>query len=112
MINYKFGEIVLVDFPLSGTNQRKRRPALVILDIGDRDIVLAPITTKERSGPGDYKVKDWTANGLLQASWVRLAKVACLNKEGMTRRLGDLTDYDKQKIATLWKKVYSFPGRT
>lgn len=112
MINYEFGEIVLVDFPLSGTSQRKKRPALVILDIRDRDIVLAPITTKERSGTGDYTLKDWSTNGLLQASWVRLAKIACLNKEGITRRLGHCTEDDKQRIETLWKKVYVFPGKT
>ncbi|MGQ9630451.1 MAG: type II toxin-antitoxin system PemK/MazF family toxin [bacterium] len=35
MTNYEFGEIVLVDFPRSGSVRGKRRPALVILDIGD-----------------------------------------------------------------------------
>lgn len=78
MINYKFGEIVLVDFPESGAIHRKRRPALVILDIGDVDIVLSPITTKERSGRGDYKLRDWSSSGLLRDSWVRLAKIAWL----------------------------------
>ena len=37
MTKYNFGEIVIIDFPLSGLIQRKRRPALIILDIGDRD---------------------------------------------------------------------------
>lgn len=50
MTNYEFGGVVLVDFPQSGTNRRKRRPALVVLDIGDADVVLAPITTAQKTG--------------------------------------------------------------
>lgn len=107
MINYEFGDIVLVDFPFSGTRQRKRRPALVILDVGDSDVVLAPITTKERLGEGDYKLKNWSTNGLLQASWVRLTKVSCLEKDAITRRLAHCSDYDQQRVTTLWQKVYS-----
>ena len=61
MTDYDFGEIVLVDFPQVGAAERKRRPALVILDIGDDDIVLAPVTSRERSGPGDQRVGDWSA---------------------------------------------------
>jgi mRNA interferase MazF len=106
MINYDFGDIVLVDFPFSGTRQRKKRPALVILDVKDRDVVLAPITSAKRSGVGDYKLKDWSANGLLKTSWVRLAKIASLEKGDITRRMGHCTDYDKQKISTLWQNIY------
>lgn len=76
---YEFGEVVLVDFPQSGSVQ-KRRPALVILDIGDADVVLAPITTRERSTRGDYKLRDWQLVGLLRESWVRLTKIACLER--------------------------------
>ena len=65
MTNYEFGDIVLVDFPQSDTGKRKRRPALVVLDIGDADVILAPITTRERSGQGDHKLRDWSACGLL-----------------------------------------------
>ena len=63
MTSYKFGEIVLVDFPQSGTVQRKKRPALIVLDIGDADIILAPITTKERFDQGDYKLKGNRSGG-------------------------------------------------
>lgn len=59
MMNYELGEIVLVNFPQSGSIQGKRRPALIILDIGDADVMLAPITTKERDGSGDYKLRAW-----------------------------------------------------
>lgn len=108
MMNYKFGEVVLVDFPESGATHKKRRPALVVLDIGDADIVLAPITTKERTGRGDYKLIDWSSSGLLRESWVRLAKISCLDKSDITRCLGRLTDQDKGVLVTIWQTLYTF----
>jgi mRNA interferase MazF len=112
MTTYEFGEIVLVNFPQTGSVRRKRRPALVVLDIGDADVVLAPITTKERSGRGDYRLRDWQLIGLLRESWVRLAKVACLEKSDITRRLGLLTDHDKDTVIRLWQALYVFSGGT
>jgi len=40
MITYDFGDIVIVSFHYPETNVTKKRPALVILDIGDNDVVL------------------------------------------------------------------------
>jgi len=111
MTNYEVGDVVLVDFPQSGTDQRKRRPALVVLDIGDADIVLAPITTRERLGRGDYKLRDWSVSGLLRESWVRLAKVSCLEKSDITHAIGRLTDHDKNDLATLWQVLFNFYSR-
>ncbi|MBC8234516.1 type II toxin-antitoxin system PemK/MazF family toxin [bacterium] len=106
--NYEFGEIVLVDFPQSGLTQRKRRPSLVILDTGDADIVLAPVTTRERVAQGDCKLRDWRSSGLLRESWVRLAKIVCLEKSDIARRLGRLTPYDKNKVIQEWLTLYDF----
>jgi mRNA interferase MazF len=106
MTAYEFGEIVLVDFPQSGMTERKRRPALVVLDIGDADVVFAPITTKERSGPGDVALRDWSADGLLRPSWVRLAKVACLEKSDVARRLGRLGKQDRDRVIGEWRALY------
>ena len=107
MTTYEFGDVVLVDFPQSGTTAWKRRPALVVLDIGDADVVLAPITTRRRVGRGDYALQDWAASGLLRASWVRLAKIACLDKHDISRRLGQVTVYDNQSLRQLWQTVYA-----
>lgn len=112
MTNYEFGEIVLIDFPQTDLQQRKKRPALVILDIGDYDLVLAPITTKKRTSPGDYKIKDWKTAGLLRHSWVRLAKIACLEKYIIIRSLGNLTEFDKKKIIKQWKATYTFSAKS
>ncbi len=88
MTTYDFAEVVLVGFPQSGVTTRKKRPALVLLDIGDADVVLAPVTSRARSGQGDYRLREWSAAGLLRASWIRLAKITCLEKRDITLRLG------------------------
>jgi hypothetical protein len=53
MTNYEFGEVVLGHFRQSGTTARKQRPGIVVLDIGDADLVVAPVTTKARMQSGD-----------------------------------------------------------
>ncbi len=105
MIQYKFGEIVLVLF-LQPDGERKKRPALVILDTGDDDIVLAPITTKERTGTGDYKIRNWQESGLLLESWIRLAKVACIEKNNIERPFGRTTALDRRKITSILQQIY------
>ncbi|MBI5193866.1 MAG: type II toxin-antitoxin system PemK/MazF family toxin [Nitrospirae bacterium] len=105
MTGYKFGDVVLIDF-LQSTGDKKRRPALVILDTGDEDIVLVPITTKERNGQGDYKLIDWNESGLLRESWVRLAKITSLSKDDILCSLGQLREYDQKEIIVLWQRLY------
>jgi len=106
MITYNPGDIVLVEFTQFTSSRRKKRPALVILDTGDADVVLAPITTRERTDTGDYKLKDWQKSGLLKESWVRLAKITCLQKSDVTNKLGRVTDTDKVNIYNIWKNLY------
>lgn len=107
MTTYEFGDIVLVEFPQTGTESTKRRPTLVILDIDDRDVVLAPITTRERVAGGDAKIVNWSSAGLLRESWVRLAKVAALEKIQITRKLGWLVERDREEAATIWNALYA-----
>ena len=109
MTTYKFGDVVVVDFPRSSTTRRKRRPALVVLDIGDADVVLAPITTHARTARGDSPLRDWATSGLLRASWVRLAKLVCLEKRHITRQLGRLSTHDHATVRQLWATVSLLP---
>jgi mRNA interferase MazF len=105
MTKYKFGGVVLIAFPQIG-GDKKQRPALVILDTGDDDIVLAPITTTERKSKGDYKIKNWQQSGLLLDSWVRLAKIACLSKSDIYKQLGIFSVVDKKHTISVWNKLY------
>lgn len=106
MTNYEFGEVVLVEFYQTGTTVRKRRPALVILDIGDADVILAPITTRERTGPGDYQIKDWRNSGLVRESWVRLAKISCLEKSDIICRRGKFTDGELEEVVRVLRSLF------
>ena len=48
MTVYQAGDVVLVAFPFSSGSSVKARPALVVLDTGDSDVVVARITTQLR----------------------------------------------------------------
>jgi len=108
MTNYRFGDVVLVEFPqiASPLITQKKRPTLVILDIGDHDVVLAPITSQVRSAQGDLFLQDWKLCGLLKESWLRLAKLSCISKTKISRVLGHLSVFEKQKTIVLWQSLY------
>ena len=106
MTNFEFGDVVLVHFPQSGTAARKQRPGIVILDIGDSDLVIVPVTSKPRNQPGDVSLGSLAGTGLVRPSWMRLEKVATLLKTDVVRRLGRLTPKDRDQLAQLWRSLY------
>jgi mRNA interferase MazF len=107
MTNYKFGEVVLVHFPQSGRTTRKQRPGIVLLDIGDSDLVIAPVTSRARTQSGDVAIADLSGSGLIRPSWVRLAKVATLLKSDVVRTLGRLSSAERNSLAASWQELCS-----
>ena len=107
MTDYKPGDIVLVEFPFASGEQTKRRPALVILDAGDADVVVARVTSQSRLDEFDVELEDWHGAGLMLSSIVRLHKLATLEKKLVARRLGSLQPADHQIIATMFSKVFA-----
>jgi mRNA interferase MazF len=107
MTSYEFGDVVLVYFPQSGTSAKKQRPGIVILDIGDADLVIAPVTSKARFQAGDIPLSDLSGSGLMRPSWVRLAKVATLLKTDLVRALGRLSTPDRNQLSQKWESLYS-----
>jgi mRNA interferase MazF len=106
MTNFEFGDMVLILFPQTAASTRKQRPGIVMLDIGDADLVIAPVTSKTRSAAGDLRLTDLTNSGLVRPSWVRLAKVATLLKTDVVRKLGRMASSDRIQIAQNWQKLY------
>jgi len=104
--SYESGEVVLIAFPFSATTTKKRRPALILLDTADEDIIVARITSQPQSSQFDIQLKQWQASGLKGQSWVRIHKLATLEKTLVERRLGKLALSDwseiQQKLKQLW----------
>lgn len=59
MTNYQPGDVLLVIFPFAHGGQGKQRPALVIADTGDADVVLARITTQSWNTGFDVQLAEW-----------------------------------------------------
>ena len=103
---YKWGEVVLVAFPLSDMSGTRKRPGLVLYDSGDEDVMLARITTQEARQQTDVNLTDWKTAGLIAKSVVRLSKVATMKKSLVTRRLGILSAKDKALIRRVWNGMF------
>lgn len=111
MDQYKPGEILLVKFPFSDSSDVKRRPALVLIDVGDNDVVVARVTTHRTRSSFDVEIKNWEEAGLKAASVIRLDKLATLDKSLIDRKLGKLAADDwacvQLKLRELWDSVSS-----
>ena len=57
MTAYNFGDVILIGFPHTDLRNVSKRPALVIYDADDQDILVARITTQEYITRADYNVK-------------------------------------------------------
>jgi len=70
--HYQSGEVVLVSFPFADATGARRRPALVLLDTGDADIVVARVTSQIVRTVFDVELVEWQQAGLLLPSVVRI----------------------------------------
>lgn len=107
MRDYHSGELVLLSFPFANATEVKRRPALVLLDTEDEDIVVARVTSQVARGAFDVKLEEWRQAGLLLPSVVRVHKVATLEKHLVERRLGALTAGDWERVRAAIQRLWA-----
>ena len=98
---------MLLTFPFTDALRSPRRPALVLLDTGDNDLVAARITSRPPRDDYDVEISEWRQAGLLLPSVARLDKVATLDKRRVERRLGMLTDIDMTSVANVLRQIWS-----
>lgn len=67
-MRYKLGDIVLITFPFVEANTFKKRPALVLLDTDDNDVVVARITSQLNKDNYTLEINEWKTCGLLLQS--------------------------------------------
>ncbi len=106
MTHYSFGDVVLIKFPFSDGKRAVQRPALVIYDNRDLDLLLCRITTKPSFSETDFKVAGWEEAGLLKVSYARSAKMATLEKGMVNRKLGSLKSFDADKARKILKSMF------
>lgn len=102
MINYKSGDIILVEFGFSDETGSKKRPALIIstghYHKNRHEIIIAAITSNtHRILYGDTKIEKWKESGLLFPSLVT-GIIRTIKDNMILRILGTLIPHDLQKV--------------
>ncbi|MEW6376632.1 MAG: type II toxin-antitoxin system PemK/MazF family toxin [Thermodesulfobacteriota bacterium] len=106
MTSYELGDIVLIGFPHTDLQGISKRPAIVLYDSGDQDVLLARITTQEYLTETDYKIPDWQKSGLLAESYIRLSKQATIEKRFIIRKLGTLEAKDIEVLKSILRRMF------
>ena len=105
MTSYNFGDIVLIGFPHTDLQGISKRPAIVMYDSGDQDVLLARITTQEYTTETDYRILDWQKSGLLAESYIRLGKQARIEKRFIVMQLGTLPALEMDSLKAMLRKM-------
>jgi mRNA interferase MazF len=110
MIDYDFGDVVLVPFPFSDQITKKKRPAVVVSSSAYNqkrpDIVLMAVTSQLRSSAlyGEVMIKEWKNSGLLKPSVIKPIFVT-IEKSLLLKRLGRLGNEDRGLLQDTMKNL-------
>ena len=85
-------------FPFTDGIHYKRRPALVINDFKDGDIIVCRITSKIYETSLDVYIDNWEKSGLKLPSVIRVHKLATLEKNMVDSLMGSIDDSTKEKV--------------
>ncbi|SMD46230.1 mRNA interferase MazF [Aquiflexum balticum DSM 16537] len=105
MEQLNFGDIVLLKFPFTDTKGAKKRPALVIKDFEDGDIIVCRITSQLYETQFDFLLKNWKECGLILPSVIRVHKIATLEKNIVEMKMGEINSKSKKAISKIIKKL-------
>lgn len=104
-MRFEAGDLVLLLFPFTDEAGAKQRPALVLLDSGDEDLLVARVTSQSQTTSYDVLIHGWKQAGLLVRSAVRFG-CKLVDKRLVKRKLGTLPPSDwvavKEALKSLW----------
>ncbi len=104
---YRPGDVVLLVYPFTSGEGAKKRPALVLLDTGDDDVVVARITSQAPRDEFDVELAQWQQAGLPVRSVARVHKLLTVEKTLIQRRLGALTSSDWAQVRAALKQLWT-----
>ena len=105
MDKLNFGDIVLLKFPFSDNSTFKKRPALIINDFKDGDIIVCRITSQIYQTGNDVFIDDWKKCGLKLPSVIRVHKLATLEKDMVEIVMGQVDNSIKEIVQTIFSKL-------
>ena len=112
MINYKFGEVVLVPFPFTDLTTTKNRPAIVVssdwYNAEKKDVILSAITSPIPSDEYPLTPIDLQLSGLLKPSIIKIGKIVTIDKRLIRQRLGKISD---ESLNIVEKKLINLFGK-
>ncbi|MGA1796131.1 MAG: type II toxin-antitoxin system PemK/MazF family toxin [bacterium] len=103
MINYDFGDAVLVPFPFTDQSKSKKRPAIVISSSAYHrerpDLILMAATSQIRPSAsfGEVTVMQWKQAGLLKPSVIKPI-FTTVEKGLVLKKLGRLGEKDRHNL--------------
>ena len=105
MDTLSFGDTVLLRFPFTDGTTFKKRPALVINDSSDGDIIVSRITSQIYKTKYDVYIEHWDKVGLKLPSVIRVHKLATLEKNMVEIVMGVIDDTLKDQVKIVMSKL-------
>ncbi|MDD5651158.1 MAG: type II toxin-antitoxin system PemK/MazF family toxin [Candidatus Nanoarchaeia archaeon] len=99
------GDIVVFQFPFSDLDESKKRPALIVANTIDENLILCQITSQERNDSDAISLiqKDFQQGSLNHESFIRPTVIFTVHKSKIEYKAGKLK---QEKIKIIEKKYY------
>ncbi len=91
-MTYKKNTVILIPVPFTDLSSQKRRPALILCNQIDQDIICIPISSKAGTTKQDLLISDKNCNNFTFpiASYLRTQKIYTLHQSLIVKVLGSL----------------------
>jgi mRNA interferase MazF len=104
--NFIKGDVVILNFPFSNLSATKRRPAFVLADLENEDIILCQIASKPAKNEYSVKIEqsDFDDGSLPHDSFVRADKIFTADKKLILYKAGHIA---QEKMRLIIETVVS-----
>jgi mRNA interferase MazF len=108
--NYKFGDVVLLNFPFTDLQSVKQRPAVVLssrtYNQQRPDLIVLAITSQVRQplGFGESLIEEWPHAGLLKLSAFK-PLIATIERTKVLKVLGQLAERDLLSLHSVLRSI-------
>lgn len=109
--SYRPGTVVVLSIgPSISGRLPEHRPAVILFDAGDSEIVVLPATTQGARSEYDIAIAEWHRAGFKEACWVRVNKPQTVDKRLVSKKPGSLVQQDWSKVRAALGQLFSPTG--